>query len=102
MRVKSKVGSVVAGFVSAALLAGCVVSPKETPRQQQLQTTELGLKGTAAEPVAEGWWNSFQDPQLERLIQLGLKDNPTLAQAQARVAEALAQTESAQSKLPPS
>jgi NodT family efflux transporter outer membrane factor (OMF) lipoprotein len=102
MRVNSTVGSVVAGFISAALLAGCVLPPKETPHPQQLENTGLGLDGVAADPVAEGWWNSFQDPQLERLIQLGLKDNPTLAQAQARVAEALAQTESAQSKLLPS
>jgi NodT family efflux transporter outer membrane factor (OMF) lipoprotein len=79
-----------------------VLPPKETPHPQQLQNTGLGLDGIAAEPVAEGWWISFQDPQLERLIQLGLKDSPTLAQAQARVAEALAQTQSAQSKLLPS
>jgi NodT family efflux transporter outer membrane factor (OMF) lipoprotein len=96
-----RAGNIVAALVGAALLAGCVLPPKETPHPQQLQNTRLGLEGMVAEPVAEGWWNSFQDPQLERLIQLGLKDNPTLAQAQARVAQALAQTQSARSKLLP-
>jgi NodT family efflux transporter outer membrane factor (OMF) lipoprotein len=91
----------VAALVGVALLSGCVLPPKETPHPQQLQNTRLGLDGMAAEPAAEDWWNSFQDPQLERLIRLGLKDNPTLAQAQARVSEALAQTESAQSRLLP-
>jgi NodT family efflux transporter outer membrane factor (OMF) lipoprotein len=97
MRVSTKV----AAFVAAALLSGCVLPPKETPHPQQLENTRLGLDGVAAEPVATDWWNSFQDPQLGRLIQLGLEDNPTLAQAQARVAEALAQAQSAQSKLLP-
>jgi NodT family efflux transporter outer membrane factor (OMF) lipoprotein len=96
-----RVSNLVAAFVGAALLAGCVTPPKETPHPQQLENTRLGLDGIAAEPVAESWWSSFQDPQLAQLIQLGLKDNPTLAQAQARVAEALAQAQSAHSKLLP-
>ena len=96
-----RVRKLIAATVAAALLAGCVLPPKESPHPQQVENTRLGLEGVAVEPVAESWWNSFQDPQLERLIQLGLKDNPTLAQAQARVAQALAQTQSAQSKLLP-
>jgi NodT family efflux transporter outer membrane factor (OMF) lipoprotein len=96
-----RVSNLVAAFVGAALLSGCVTPPKETPHPQQLQNTRLGLDGIAAEPVAESWWNSFQDPQLEQLIQLGLEDNPTLAEAQARVAEALAQSDAAHSKLLP-
>jgi NodT family efflux transporter outer membrane factor (OMF) lipoprotein len=41
-------------------------------------------------------------PQLDRLIRTGLKDSPTLADAQARVADALARAQIAQSKLLPS
>jgi len=95
------VTNLITASVAAALLAGCVSPPKETPHPQQLENMRLGLEGLAAEPVAESWWDSFQDPQLGRLIQLGLKNSPTLAQAQARVAEALARTESAHSKLLP-
>jgi NodT family efflux transporter outer membrane factor (OMF) lipoprotein len=96
-----RVTNLITASVAAALLAGCVVPPKETPHPQQLENTRLGLEGLAAAPVAESWWDSFQDPQLGRLIQLGLKDSPTLAQAQSRVAEALAKTEAAHSKLLP-
>src|ERR1700723_2085855 len=59
-----RVSNLVAAFVGAALLAGCVTPPKETPHPQQLENTRLGLDGIAAEPVAETWWNSFPDPQL--------------------------------------
>jgi NodT family efflux transporter outer membrane factor (OMF) lipoprotein len=53
------------------------------------------------QPAADGWWQSFQDPQLDRLIRLGLKDSPTLAQARARVAATLAQVQSARAGLLP-
>jgi NodT family efflux transporter outer membrane factor (OMF) lipoprotein len=86
----------------AAALAGCVLPPKEAVHPQPLTHDRVGLAGVAAEPVADGWWNSFQDPQLDRLMREGLKDSPTLVQAQARLGEALAQTQSAQSKLLPS
>ena len=64
--------------------------------------TEVGLIGAAVEPTAENWWDSFKDPQLDRLIRLGLKDSPTLAQARARVSVALAQAQSAHAALLPS
>jgi NodT family efflux transporter outer membrane factor (OMF) lipoprotein len=59
------------------------------------------LSGASVEPIADGWWDSFQDPQLDRLIRAGLKDSPTLAQARARVVEAVARTQALQSKLSP-
>jgi NodT family efflux transporter outer membrane factor (OMF) lipoprotein len=86
----------------AAALSGCVLPPKESAHPQSLTNDGVGLAGVAAEPVADGWWNSFQDPQLDRLMRQGLKDSPTLVQARARLNEALAQTQSAQSKLLPS
>jgi NodT family efflux transporter outer membrane factor (OMF) lipoprotein len=91
------------GFVllGAALLAGCVTPPREEPHPRTLVDHDVGLSGAAAEPVAESWWDSFQDPQLDRLIRQGFKDSPTLAQAQARVAAALAQVQSAQAALGP-
>ncbi len=86
----------------AAALSGCVLPPKEAAHPQPLTQDRVGLAGVAAEPVADGWWISFQDPQLDQLMREGLKDSPTLVQAQARLGEALAQTQSAQSKLLPS
>jgi NodT family efflux transporter outer membrane factor (OMF) lipoprotein len=88
-------------LLSSVVFAGCVLPPKEAPHPPQLANDSVGLSGVAAEPVADGWWDSFQDPQLDRLIRMGLKDNPTLTQAQARVGEALAQTQSEQAGLLP-
>src|SRR5882762_900885 len=88
-------------FVSVALTA-CVLPPKDATHPQPLAAERVGLTGAAFEPAPDGWWDSFQDPQLDRLIRLGLKDSPTLAQGQARVGEALAQAQSAHAGLLPS
>jgi NodT family efflux transporter outer membrane factor (OMF) lipoprotein len=87
---------------AAAAVSGCVLPPKESPHPDSLTNERVGLTGVAAEPAADGWWNSFQDPQLDRLIRAGLLDSPTLAQALARVGQAVAQAQSARSKLLPS
>jgi NodT family efflux transporter outer membrane factor (OMF) lipoprotein len=88
-------------LLGAALLVGCVTPPREDQHPRKLVDHDVGLGGAAVEPVAESWWDSFQDPQLDRLIRQGLKDSPTLAQAQARVAAALAQVQSAHAALGP-
>jgi NodT family efflux transporter outer membrane factor (OMF) lipoprotein len=80
------------------VLAGCVLPPKESPHPEALKNTGVGLSGAAVDPTPDGWWQSFDDPQLDRLIRAGLKDSPTLAEAQARVADAVSRTQSAQSK----
>jgi len=84
------------------LLAGCVLPPKESSHPTALNNTRVGLTGATVEPTPDGWWQSFDDPQLDSLIRLGLKDSPNLAQAQARVADALARSQIAQSKRLPS
>ncbi len=84
------------------LLSGCVLPPKESAHPAALADTRVGLSGAAAQPTADDWWKSFDDPQLDRLIHAGLADSPTLAQAQSRVADALARSQIAQSKLLPS
>ena len=88
-------------LLGAAVLAGCVTPPKEDPHPRKLLNDDVGLKGAVVEPAAESWWDSFRDPQLDRLMRQGLKDSPTLAEAQARVGEALAQVQSAQAALAP-
>ncbi len=86
----------------SVLLAGCVTPPRESVHPDTLKSTRAGLTGVAVEPIPDGWWKSFDDPQLDGLIRAGLKDSPTLAEAQARVADALARSQVAQSKLRPS
>jgi NodT family efflux transporter outer membrane factor (OMF) lipoprotein len=89
-------------LVGVAALTGCVLPPKESAHPSQFSAAREGLSAVAVEPIADGWWESFQDPQLDRLIREGLRESPTLKQAQARVAEAIARTQEARSKLLPS
>jgi NodT family efflux transporter outer membrane factor (OMF) lipoprotein len=89
-----------AGLIGAGFLSACVLPPKETPHPAPLDE-RVGLTGVVIEPAPDGWWNSFQDPQLDQLIRAGLEDSPSLAQAQTRVADALARTEVARSGLLP-
>src|SRR5580693_10549666 len=89
-------------LLGTAFLTGCVLPPRETPHPRPLAQDSVGLSGAEVQPAADGWWDSFRDPQLDRLIRLGLKDSPTLAQAQARVGAALAQVQTAQASLLPS
>ena len=89
-------------LLASVLLGGCVLPPKEASHPAALAGSRLGLAGAAVQPTPESWWNSFDDPQLDRLIRAGLKDSPTLAEAQARVEDALARSQIAQSKLLPS
>jgi NodT family efflux transporter outer membrane factor (OMF) lipoprotein len=91
----------IASVAFLVALSGCVLPPKDAARPTSLTAEQIGLSGAEAQPAADGWWDSFGDPQLDRLIRLGLKDSPTLAQGQARVGEALAQAESAHAGLLP-
>ncbi|HWU74768.1 MAG TPA: TolC family protein, partial [Sphingomonas sp.] len=70
--------------LTALLLAGCAAVPKDSPQVERLQPTALGLD--AGMPAIDAhWWTAFGDPQLDRLIAMGLSDNPTLEKALARV-----------------
>lgn len=88
-------------LLGTVFLAGCVLPPKEAAHPRQLTNDTVGLSGVDVQPAADGWWDSFQDPQLDRLIRLGLKDSPSLALARARVGAALAQVQSARAALLP-
>jgi NodT family efflux transporter outer membrane factor (OMF) lipoprotein len=89
-------------LVATLAFSGCVLPPKETAHPEKLANTDVGLSGAEVQPSADGWWDSFNDPQLDRLIRLGLKDSPTLVEAKARVSAALADTQIAQAALKPS
>jgi multidrug efflux system outer membrane protein len=81
-----------AAAVLALLLAGCAHIPADTSRAaapdfaraQHAAGIELGRD---AWPVQE-WWLEYHDPQLNDLVARALKDSPTLAVAQARLATA--------------
>ncbi len=101
----SGVAAFMTTFVAASLaLSGCAVGPdykRETtpvpPRWSVEQT-----RGTNTREPADRWWNSFHDPELEKLIRRAVDANLDLKAAAARVEEARAERGIAASGLFPS
>ena len=84
-----------------ALLAGCVLPPKDSPRERAIDTRQLGLTAAAVTPADEGWWKALDDAQLDALIERAFAANPSLAQASAQLRAALAQIDAAHAGLLP-
>jgi NodT family efflux transporter outer membrane factor (OMF) lipoprotein len=84
-------------------LSACITPPKLDPPQQLIADERLGLSSqlSAAAP-AQPWWTGLNDSQLDRLMQQALADNPTLAQAIARVREAQSFADATRAGLAPS
>jgi len=80
--------------LAAALLAGCAHVPADTSHAAGPDFAKARVAPTITLPdaawPAEQWWQVYQDPQLDTLIQRALKDSPNLAVAQARVTNAQA------------
>ncbi|MDB5985603.1 MAG: hypothetical protein JWR16_656 [Nevskia sp.] len=83
------------------LLAACVLPPKERPHPQPVADDQVGLGSVSVSPAPQGWWKSFDDPQLNRLIDQAFSNSPTLAQASARLRQAVAQADAAHAGLLP-
>jgi NodT family efflux transporter outer membrane factor (OMF) lipoprotein len=84
----------------AAALTACVSSKGIHPDGQTIDTANLHSERSLAEmPVsaaawpAADWWHALGDAQLETLIDEALRDNPSLAEADARARGARAQAE---------
>lgn len=76
------------------LLAGCSFSDLK-PQSRMLSPEDAGEtladSGITLSPAAwptETWWTSFNDPQLNTLVEEALADSPTLRSAAARVRQA--------------
>lgn len=93
------------GATLLLLLSGCTLGPdfRSPPPPADTGYTASALpKQTASAPVTGGtaqrfaftkelsaqWWTLFRSPQLDALIQQGLKKSPTLAAAEAALTEA--------------
>lgn len=82
-------------FLLAALLGlcGCASVPdhdlaqiSSTPSLQQAAETALaGQDFVVGKWPSEKWWESFNDPQLNELIETALQESPNLKQAEAKV-----------------
>ena len=82
-------------LLAAALLAACNTAPLEpTPALDLPAAWKLEAPWQAAQPadsLAKGpWWQRFNDPALNALAEQAVAGSPTLALAQARLAQARA------------
>lgn len=94
--------------LALAILSGCTVPPRLTPRPALHPVPALnhttgaalrtGAVGHGAWPRQE-WWRKFRDPQLNHLMTQALANNPGLALAAARLESARAQVLKARAQL---
>jgi NodT family efflux transporter outer membrane factor (OMF) lipoprotein len=56
-----------------------------------VEPSSLGLGAAPAPHAPVDWWKAFHDPQIDRLAQLVMANNPTLAGAMARLRSAQAE-----------
>ena len=89
-------------------LAGCVSSgglhPEGSLTDPSSLKSERSLSGITLSPAAwpaDDWWTGLGDPQLSALIAEALKDNPSLAVADARAREAQSQAGAADAERGP-
>ncbi|MDB5887473.1 MAG: Outer rane component of tripartite multidrug resistance system, partial [Rhodocyclales bacterium] len=69
-------------------LAACVSSAGIATQQHPLQPGQQVLASMPLALPGEHWWEVFGDPQLNELVTAALRDNPSLAVAQARAERA--------------
>jgi NodT family efflux transporter outer membrane factor (OMF) lipoprotein len=81
----------------SSVLAGCASTRGIAPEGRPLDPDTLSIQRSvdarlsAAAFPRQDWWTAFGDPQLDRLVAEALAGTPTLALADARVREAIAQ-----------
>ena len=88
-----KQASSIAAVFSFLLLAGCAVGPNYHRPQVAVpeQWTVGPTRGTSAKsPARDDWWSSFEDPELNSLLERAVSRNLDLKLALERVQEARA------------
>jgi NodT family efflux transporter outer membrane factor (OMF) lipoprotein len=83
-----------ASLLAALAMAGCAALPGSQPSSAPIVDLALPAMPAPQDAVdawpAEDWWTAYADPQLDALIARALADSPTLAGANARMAQASA------------
>ena len=101
--IRSRGPRIVWTVLAAALLGGCALGPNYTRPAGAEPPIFRGQATAEAASFADGpWWETFQDPALQALIQEALRNNYDVAIAAARVQEARASLSVARSELFPS
>ncbi len=94
VRSKSRIAARLLAGLAPLLAAGCVVGPDykkpEIAHPDQFRSAPPISAAEAASFADLPWWDVFQDPALENLIQTGLTNNPDIAIAASRIEQARA------------
>ena len=94
---------IIASLVAAACLGGCAIGPNyKRPSVAEPPTFRGQATAEAASLADAPWWDVFQDPSLNALIQEALRNNYDVRIAAARVQEARASFVVSRSDLYPS
>lgn len=106
-RLGARMGLIAAcAFATSIALSSCAAIPNLGPAPKPMPAEAFASKQSFAAPESDwpsqDWWRAFQDPQLDRLMDEAVEQSPTMAQAQARLREAVARTGSARAALFPS
>src|ERR1700741_2117059 len=71
-------------------LSGCLVGPDYTTPEAEVPDAWLDLQGQATDSSDTPWWQNFEDPTLDSLVDRAISQNLTLQQAGLRVIQARA------------
>jgi NodT family efflux transporter outer membrane factor (OMF) lipoprotein len=84
-----------APLLIALAVAGCAstrgIEPQLQPTDADTLAASQTLGDAARAPLSRDWWRAFGDPQLDALIDEAAQGQPSLAAADARVRQAVAQ-----------
>src|SRR6201997_4430622 len=104
---KMNTGKLLIVIVGSAMLVGCMVGPKyhrptvQTPASYRDLANNPQLQVQTASYADLPWWQVFQDPRLQELIRIALKQNYDLQLATERINAARAQVAITRSSLFP-
>lgn len=107
MRISYRISGLLALAAGAAAISGCMVGPDyvrpevETPEQFS-GAMEAQAACTNQKPARADWWSSFNDAELEKLINAAVAENRSIDQAVARLNEARAAMYEAETDILPS
>src|ERR1700709_616782 len=80
---------------------GCISTSGIQHDQAMRDPATLGARAKFDAWPGEQWWESLKDPELDRLIEKALKENPKITQAAKRMEKAAAYVTTAKSALAP-
>lgn len=89
----------------ALALGGCISPEGIAPHAAEKSLADLSLAApfsrAPATPATRPWWPAWQDPTLDQLITNALANNPSLAEARARLDQAVGHAQIAGARLTP-